>query len=282
MLYQLQNITEGTVIKRPSQFIKTPYVADVSINGEFFLGHTPALGCGGLADKEATIYMIPSLSKTSKCDYTFYLSKQSDKDHPTEHEFVGINPKIAETLAERALQLNSLSKLQNVRSYKRETSIVVEQYDLHSRFDFSGIDENGRPFLLEIKNVPLADYEDLHEKDRKGKCYKDRDFRSKVAYFPDGYRKKRTDTVSPRALKHIQELTKITQISKTRCLLGFVIQRSDVTSFQPSIIDPIYRTALYAAMEAGVEVFAMVVKWTNDGKCTFVRDDLPIIPSSSE
>jgi len=277
MLHQLQNITEGIVVKRPSQSIKTPYVADVSINGEPFLGHTPALGCCGLADKDATIYMTPSPSKTSKCDYTFYLSKSSDLDHPDEHELVGINPKIAESLTERALQQNFLSKLRNVRSYKRETSIVVEQYDLHSRFDFSGIDENGRPFLLEIKNVPLADYEDLHEKDRKGKCYRDRDFRSKVAYFPDGYRKKRTDTVSPRALKHIQELTKITQISKTRCLLGFVIQRSDVASFQPSIIDPIYRNALYTAMEAGVEVFAMVVKWTNDGKCTFVRDDLPIL-----
>jgi hypothetical protein len=36
-----------------------PYVADISIDGQPFLGHTPALGCGGLADKDAIIYMTP-------------------------------------------------------------------------------------------------------------------------------------------------------------------------------------------------------------------------------
>lgn len=276
MLYELSSITEGTVIKRPSQSIKTPYVADICIDGQYCLGHTPALGCGGLADKGALVYMTKSTSVKAKCNYTFYLSKYIDADHPNDHELVGINPKLAETLIENAIQQNLLSRLLNVLSYRRETSIVVEQYGLHSRFDFSGIDKDGCPFLLEIKNVPLADYEDIYAKDRVGKCYKDRDFRSKVAYFPDGYRKKITDTISPRALKHVQELTKIKSISKTRCLMGFVIQRSDVTSFQASMIDPEYRAAVRDAIAAGVEVFAMVVKWSLDGSCTFVSDDLPI------
>ena len=32
MLHQLEELIEGLVIKRPSKFIKTPYVADVLIN----------------------------------------------------------------------------------------------------------------------------------------------------------------------------------------------------------------------------------------------------------
>jgi hypothetical protein len=33
------------------------------------------------------------------------------------------------------------------------------------------------------------------------------DVNSKIGYFPDGYRKKQSETISPRALKHIKELT---------------------------------------------------------------------------
>ena len=48
MLYQLENLVEATVLKRPSKHIKTPYVADVILNNKEVLGHSPALGCGGL------------------------------------------------------------------------------------------------------------------------------------------------------------------------------------------------------------------------------------------
>ena len=130
---------------------------------------------------------------------------------------------------------------------------------------------------MEVKNVPLADYEDITAKDRKGKCYDDRPLNSKVAYFPDGYRKKSTDTVSPRALKHIRELTLIKRESKTRCIMCYVIQRTDVDRFQPSIIDPEYRAAVKEAIDAGVEIITMGVQWTGDGAAHFVRDDLPVM-----
>ena len=125
---------------------------------------------------------------------------------------------------------------------------------------------------MEVKNVPLADYEQ-----RGNKCYDDRAPNSKVAYFPDGYRKKSTDTISPRAVKHLAELTLIKQESVTRCILCFVIQRSDVERFQASIVDPEYAQALKNAMSVGVEVIRMVVHWSRDGVATFVRDDLPLI-----
>ena len=131
---------------------------------------------------------------------------------------------------------------------------------------------------MEVKNVPLADYEDICSKDRKNKCYDDRPYDSKVAYFPDGYRKKSTEPVSPRALKHIRELTLIKKESITRCIMCYVIQRDDVNRFQPSIIDPEYRQAVKEAIEAGVEIITLVIKWTRDGEAYFVKDDLTITP----
>ena len=281
LMLKIENLTEGTVIKRPSAYIKTPYVADIlEINEKkSVLGHTASLGCCGLADSGASILMSPVPKSNKKkdklsCEYRVYLSIIREKDNEI---IVGIYPKLAEELTETALKNNLLSKLQNVRRFKRETSIYVEG-KVDSRFDFSGIDYNGVPFIMEVKNVPLADYEDITAKDRKGKCYDDRVYDSKVAYFPDGYRKKSTDPVSPRALKHIKELTLIKNESKTRCIMCYVIQRPDVDRFQVSIIDPIYREAVKEAIKSGVEIITMVVKWTREGESYFVRDDLPITP----
>ena len=208
------------------------------------------------------------------CEYRVYLSIIKEREQET---IVGIHPKLAEELVESAIKNNLLSSLQNVLTYKRETSIYVAG-KVDSRFDFTGIDCNDVPFILEVKNVPLADYEDITAKDRKKRAslYDDREIDSKVAYFPDGYRKKTEDTVSPRALKHIKELTLIKRESKTRCIMCYVIQRTDVESFQPSIIDPEYRDAFYTAMNSGVEIITLVIGWTREGTAYFVKDNLKI------
>jgi DNA-binding sugar fermentation-stimulating protein len=283
MIMKIDNLVPGTVTKRPSKIIKSPYVADVNINNSEFLAHTAALGCCGLCDTGASILLAPlNNSKKSKknkedavkCVYSAQLSVISEKGNEL---IVGIHPKLAEQLVENCLIKNYLSILQNCKKYRRETVIFVED-KVDSRFDFTGMDKNNIPFIMEVKNVPLADYEDLCSKDRKKMCYDERPYDSKVAYFPDGYRKKTTDTVSPRALKHIRELTLIKKESITRCIMCYVIQRTDVDRFQPSIIDPEYRQAFKEAVEAGVEIITLVVKWTRDGEAHFVKDDLFIVP----
>ena len=269
-LIQLNGLVEGSVVKRPSKIIKSPYVADVlCIDGTEALAHTASLGCCGLAESGATLLMAPIISKSTKCNYRVYCSifQEKEKGHET---IIGIYPKLAEDLVEQAMNRNCLSSLQNVGAYKRETTIRVDG-KVNSRFDFVGIDQNKVPFIMEVKNVPLADYEQ-----RGKKCYDDREPNSKVAYFPDGYRKKSTDTVSPRAVKHLAELALIKKESITRCILCFVIQRSDVERFQASNVDPEYAEALKNAMSVGVEVIRMVVHWSRDGQATFVRDDLPL------
>ncbi len=282
LMLKIDDLIEGNVIKRPSRIIKTPYVADIMpVNSDHeVLAHTASLGCCGLADVGASVLMAPSKVTSNKksdegkikCEYKVYLSVIKERNSEI---IVGIHPKLAEDLTEVALKNNLLQKLQNIKSHKRETSIYVKD-KVDSRFDFTGIDDQGVPFIMEVKNVPLADYEDIYAKDRKKKCYDDRSINSKVAYFPDGYRKKVVDTVSPRALKHIKELTLIKSESKTRCIMCYVIQRTDVESFQPSIIDPEYREAVKEAVNAGVEIITLVVKWNKEGNAYFVRDDLPI------
>ena len=280
LILKLNDLIEGEVIKRPSKYIKTPYVADIKIcsTSNIILGHTASLGCCGLADVGASILMtpVPKIHKFTKntdklrCEYRVYLSVIREKEKEI---IVGIYPKLAEQLTESALKNNLLSRLINVKTYKKETKIYVPGL-VDSRFDFTGIDQNGVPFIMEVKNVPLADYEDVTSKDRKKMCFDDRDINSKVAYFPDGYRKKSTDPVSPRALKHINELALIKRMSKTRCIMCYVIQRTDINRFQPSIIDPEYREAFKEAVKSGVEIITMVVQWTKEGEAYFVKDDL--------
>ena len=285
-LLTIESLVEGTVAKRPSKFIKTPYVADINLVNEAdtVLGHTASLGCCGLADVGATIMMAPSIKKQEKkdkkedeklcCEYSVYLSVIKEREKEI---VVGIHPKLAENLVEATLKANLFQKLQNIKGYKREKAIFIKD-QVDSRFDFIGVDSDGIPFIMEVKNVPLADYEDICKKDRKNVCYDERDINSKVAYFPDGYRKKSVDPVSPRALKHIRELTLIKRETKIRCIMCYVIQRTDVDRFQPSVVDPEYREAVKIAIEAGVEIITLVIKWTKEGDAYFVRDDLPITP----
>jgi hypothetical protein len=66
LLFKIDNLIEGEIIKRPSKYIKTPYVADIiPINDNTnrlpneILGHTASLGCCGLSDTGAKILMAP-------------------------------------------------------------------------------------------------------------------------------------------------------------------------------------------------------------------------------
>ena len=281
LLIKIDNLIEGEVIKRPSKYIKSPYVADIKIcsTSNMILGHSASLGCCGLADVGAHILMsfVPKTKNNQNtdklhCEYRVYLSVIREKDCEM---IVGIYPKLAEDLTESALKNNLLTKLLNVKTYRKETKIYVPDM-VDSRFDFTGIDENNIPFIMEVKNVPLADYEDVTTKERKKMSFEGRHINSKVAYFPDGYRKKINDPVSPRALKHINELALIKRVSKTRCIMCYVIQRTDVDRFQPSIIDPEYREAFKEAVKLGVEIITMVVQWTREGEAYFIKDDLTI------
>jgi DNA-binding sugar fermentation-stimulating protein len=265
LLFNLQ-LQQGSVIKRPSATCKTPYVADVKLENNMILAHSAALGCCGLADKDATVFMEKSENSKNVCTHKIMLSKITEKN---KNIIIGINPKLAENIVHKCLELDLITCLKNHKSFEREKKF------LNSRFDFAGIDANEKPFILEVKNVPLADYVDCLAKEKKGLDFSELPYNSKISYFPDGYRKKVKDTVSPRALKHIMELEEMVQ-QNYRSIICYVIQRTDVASFQPSLIDPIYREAVRKAKNNGVEIITIVAQWTEEGNVYFIKDDLPI------
>ena len=290
-LYSFNQLEKACIERRPSLQCRSPYVADaiLSDSNTKTIIHTPALGCCGLSHNGSTVLISLLYDKNANenegkgkgkkkkrvCEYRAEISVVHD-DIRNHVEYIGINPKMGETLVEQVLIQHCIPGLEHVKGYKREFTIGK------SRFDFCGLDKDGRPFLMEVKNVPLADYVDMYEKDKK-KLLKEQPnvfdncmYNDKIAYFPDGYRKKQTDTVSPRALKHVQELEQIKKTSVTRCILCFIIQRTDIKQFQPSKIDPIYRVAVQKAWLNGVEIIALSIQWTKDG-CAYVhRNDLPI------
>jgi sugar fermentation stimulation protein A len=240
-------LTRAIILKRPSATCKTPYVADVKLDeSNSTLAHTPALGCCGLNDKDATVYVLP-MKNPKKCTHSVELALAND------NTLVGTNPKLAETLVENCLNKNYIDTLKNVKNYKREKTFK------NSRFDFHGFDENNKEFIMEVKSVPLAKDDKRVEK--------------KMAYFPDGYRKSKKDTISPRALKHVNELCEIKTENpdNIRCILCFVIQRDDVDGFMISEDDNIYREAVMDAYVDGVEVISIVISWNINGEASFVK-----------
>ena len=177
----------------------------------------------------------------------------------------------------KGVKANLLSRLLNIKKYRREAAIYAES-KVDSRFDFAGIDCNDIPFIMEVKNVPLADYDDISSSDRK-KMIKnciDIHINNKISYFPDVYRKKKGAVVSERALKHINELAEITYSKLIRPIICFVIQRTDVSSFQASVLDPTYKSAFNEAIKKGVEILVIVVSWNEQGEASFIRCDLPV------
>ena len=285
MLAKLNDLVLVKVVSRPSKVCKTPYVADIELdNGSIVQAHCASLGCCGLCEKDCYVYASPiksncSQSKSKVCSYKIYLASFYEEKvingiMVSNKQLIGIDPKLAETLVENALTQNYLRTLSNIKTYKREVSL------LDSRFDFTGLDEHDKYFVLEVKNVPLADYADVSSTDRK-KMIKNGDFANiaineKISYFPDGYRKKKDAVVSERALKHINELTELTQSKIIRPIICFVVQRTDISSFQASLLDPIYKEAFNEAIKHGVEVIVLVVSWNANGEASFVTCDLPV------
>ena len=278
ILLEIENIESCKILNRPSKISKTPYVADIIIQNSIFQAHSPSLGCCGLCEKESKVFAYPLESKTKKkaiCSYRIFLSEiyEEDKEHLG---YIGIEPKLAENLVEEVLKKNYFSKINNIKFFKREVKI------LDSRFDFMGIDNNDETFIIEVKNVPLADYADISEKEKRNLNFDNKNFDEKISYFPDGYRKKKGELVSERAYKHIKDLMKIKQASiNTRCILCFVIQRDDISSFQPSNLDPIYQNTVKEAFKNGVEIFTLVVRWnysevSKKAECIFITDNLKI------
>ena len=163
-----------------------------------------------------------------------------------------MNPKLSEYVIDELMKKDALYYLKNLKWHRREKTI------LNSRFDFIGVDGDGCPFINEVKHVPLATDDG-------------------VAYFPDGWRKKKGDPVSPRAIKHLEDLIAIKKQSRTRCILTFVVHRADAIAFQPARSDPMYLEVIRRAWREGVEIYAIKATWAWPNFASDYDERLPII-----
>ena len=265
------NLTTGEVTKRPSRICKSPYMADVILtNNKELLVHSPSLGCSGLTDSGSFVFMSPVISQGTRSSHRIEFSQITDEwNGVTYNTVVCTNPAIAEHIVNHLL-VNDL--LNGVKTTGRENKVKGQTTIGDSRFDFTGIDSDGVEFIAEVKAVPSAAPHGPLEKKEKANMMKEGRYytkhpKEKTAFFPDGYIKPKDVGKKPqseRANKHILELTNIKENSNKRTIMFYVIQRDDVTQFDISKLDPIYRGNVKKAQESGVELYAIYMKWVYD------------------
>lgn len=265
MTFTINNTLQHAIItKRPSESCKTPYMADIHIDNEKYLAHSPSLGCSGLTDKDCQV--LVSKITNDKCKSSHKIQFSILKEYWQNQQFQTIictNPQIAEDVIKFCLENNLLDNLK-ATSFKSQTTIG------NSRFDFTGVDHQGNDFIAEVKTVPVADYHNVNKQTKKkmikNNSFYDKHPNEKVAIFPDGYVKPSKDKTpkpqSERANKHILELTNIKENSNKRTIMFYVVQRSDASSFTISDLDPVYKQNVKLAQEAGVELYVIQMHWS--------------------
>ena len=212
--------------------------------------------------------------------HTVFLSIQRDTislggGKYEEHEqIIGINPKIAYEIMESAIEKNLISALPPVKQFKRNVEMRLEG-KIDSCFSFVGICEDDVPFIMEVFNVPFAEHSNESNITRGAEEVvnesEEEEYNTKIAYYPA----KNTDNTQ--AIQRIKDLTTIKSESIIRCLLGYVVERTDVDCFNFSTHDAAYRAAVKNAIENGVDIVPLMVSWTKEGIAFFVTDKLPVV-----
>ncbi len=255
-VYRLEGgLLEATVVARPAHSPKSPYLADIIINGINAIAHTPALGCHGLVSAGRKVLVSPRKGDGAS-QYVIYCGIDEESGI-----IIGIHPTIANTII-----YNMIVKGFILHSFRGLRSEVVER---DCRFDFTAMDGETKVFI-EVKNVPIADVVDCKPSLRErflGLLVGTKE-RKKMAIFPHGDRRQE-GTVSERALKHVHSMNQIVQETSARCIMIYLTQRTDCDIIKISELDTIYRNAVLEARDSGVEVIGLSVEWTRDGRVLY-------------
>jgi DNA-binding sugar fermentation-stimulating protein len=237
-----------TVVKRPSASIKSPYVADVRYDdGRLALCHTPGLGCCGLVEAGRRIY-VSAGSAGSKTECVAQIAECHDDEGMF---YNGIHPMVSQSAARGLLRHISSSATWNAE-------VVVEE---GTRLDYVGVLPTGKKIYVEIKNAMVSLEETKPRADRR-------------AVFPEGFRKKVGEPVSPRAVKHAQVLQRLLNEPDTEaCYLLYTVPRTDCgDGMTINVRDPIYYSAVRDAVRAGVRIRSFALSYSLDGTVTLDRE----------
>jgi sugar fermentation stimulation protein A len=247
LLDTLPQLIKVQVLHRPSKHIKSPYVADIILpDGTQALCHTPGLSCCGLVSSGKTIYVSKS-NTTAKTDYTAQLSESTDTEGTY---YVGIHPMVSQKMASKLLHMISDSAV-----WKSEVKI-----NTHTRLDFVGTTKSDKKIYVEVKNAMIS----MSKENRA----------NRRAVFPEGFRKSKNDTISPRAVKHAETLAELVKLPDTEAAyLVFIVPRDDCSSgLELNKLDPIYCKAVADAISAGVKICVFGLKFDESGTITFNKE----------
>lgn len=242
-----------TVVKRPSAVIKSPYVADVRTDdGRTGLCHTPGLGCCGLVEAGRIIYATNS-SGAAKTDWTAQVAECVDSEGTY---YVGIHPMVSQAAARGLLDRVAADCM-----WKGEVTV-----DEHTRLDYVGTDAADKKVYVEIKTAMISMECTVARAERK-------------AVFPEGYRKKASEPVSLRAIKHAELLGNLCVLQNTSAsVLVFLVPRSDCGGgMTVNAADPAYCRAVASAIRKGMIVRAFALDYRLDGS-VWLDQEVPFYP----
>jgi DNA-binding sugar fermentation-stimulating protein len=265
-LFRIQDICIGLVVNRPSKTCKSPYVADVilidhqdqeELNSEIIMVHSPSLGCKGLISQGEHVIMtkIKKPKPGGICKYTIIANAVNDGS------IIMTHPLYCNRVWGSVLKNKFIKHYENLVNISQE--VTVEE----SRFDFYGERPNGVKCYMEVKSVPLGSRDISEENSKYTCCAGLNDKETRISFFPDGYRKKKGDVVSPRALKHIQHLTRLSRDGdgNNECVMIYIIPREDTTGFILNPWDPIYKEAVEEGANQGVKIQTVTLKLIRQG-----------------
>ena len=297
-LLDLGKLVRGTLIKRPSASIRSPYVADVSLfkkgkkkDSNVVLAHAPALDVGGMCVSGSEVF-LSERPKGGKTSHAIELvrgapltNKSSDKG-----VLVGAHPRLGELIArevlKRGLLKDEIILKDGWEMGKVDDDLINMKQQVtigDSRVDFQltlSDKQASHKVIVEVKNVVCADYKAGTEPGIRNDNHcvvvaptesaEDEYLRS--ALFPWGRLGQKYDgraVVSERAIKHLLNLRDLQNEDVTTVLM-FVVNRSDCESMRAcGERCPVFRDVLQEVVQAGVKAVGVRVRWEDDGKCFF-------------
>ena len=266
-LHMYETLYDGVVTKRPSRYVKSPYVADVLINNvslvypqNTVLCHAPSLGCNGMVNSGAKVLLekIYNGDEPKKCVYKIVYVNDQDT-------IIGTNPYISNKLVFDMILKNMIPNLtnfgENSNNLKPEKKVGNSRIDIYGEKTVNGILEK---YYIEIKTAPIK----IENSD--------------ISIFPEGYRKSKKDTISERANKHLLELAELKKSSENiHCYVIFVVPRNDCNILKPNKDDNEYCRCFLEAIKSGVKMISLSTYLEDNsikfGK--FLKVKFPFTPS---
>lgn len=299
-LLDLGRLVKGTLIKRPSASIRSPYVADVSLfqkgkkaskDDASALAHAPALDVGGMCVPGSEVYLSvrPVGGKTSHAIELVrgdpLTNKASDKG-----VLVGAHPRLGEKIAEEVLKRGLLKdelilkrgwEMGPVDDGKIDMKQQVTIGDSRVDFQLTLSDkQTSHKVIVEVKNVVCADYKAGTEPNKRNENHcvvvshtsSDENEYRRSALFPWGRLGQKFGgraVVSERAIKHLKNLQSLCSEDVTTVVM-FIVNRNDCDSIRACGEKcPVFRDVLQEVVQSGVKAVGVRVRWEDDGKCFF-------------